>query len=324
MAKKKARAEANPITRQCANVKSRKHPDIQCSLAATDGEFCGRHAKHPVRYTKPVQVAEDPYAQLATAKKIQIWWRMWAPIRRFKHQGPATNATALAENQTDIYTLDPVDTIPTLYRWSYVDANHHIWLFDLRSLSMAHAQENQEANLKNPYTREVFSPQTQDHFNQRCAWLRARKYFIMHTGTVDLTEEQIWHQRVLDTALKYDMLGYHMCIHWFEELGIQHLVYLYVELWELWYFRLQLQPQIKQQVVPQYDNPDTLLFKWHPHEFQRNTKRWFQISVLDVLDRLVSSAALKEHKILGALYGMTAFAIVSPTVRQHYPWLVEM
>jgi hypothetical protein len=46
--------------------------------------------------------------------------------------------------------------------------------------------------------------------------------------------------------------------------------------------------------------------------------------MLELLDRLVSAGQVKEQKILGALYAMTAFAIVSPTVRGAYPWLVEM
>jgi hypothetical protein len=62
--------------------------------------------------------------------------------------------------------------------------------------------------------------------------------------------------------------------------------------------------------------PDQLRF--------RHDKKWWQKIILEIMNRLVSSAELKEHKILGALYGMTAFAIVSPRVRQYYPWLVEM
>jgi hypothetical protein len=78
-------------------------------------------------------------------------------------------------------------------------------------------------------------------------------------------------------------------------------------------------------VVPNWNSAENLLFKWSPNELRyKHEKKWWQKTILDLLDRFVSSAQLKEHKILGALYGMTAFAIVSPRVRQHYPWLVEM
>jgi hypothetical protein len=324
MGKKKVIKQPSEV-RQCANVKSRKHPDIQCPLAAADGEFCARHAKNPVRFSKASAPIENPYACQNAAKKIQSWWNLRTPFLRYHRQGPAVNFPAAAENQSDIYTLDPVDQIPVLYRWSYADGNKHIWLFDIRSLSMAHAQSAGNGTICNPYTREVFSNRIQEHFNSRCEWLRSRKYCITHSTTLDLTEEQVWHQRMLDTTLKYDRMGYHMCLSWFEQLNIRQLALFYIELVELWTYRLNLQPHIKAQVVPGWNHQDTLLFKYTPAELaQRTERRWWQRTVLDILDRLVSSAQEKEQRVLGALYGMTAFAIVSPTVRQHYPWLVDM
>jgi hypothetical protein len=323
MGKKKTKKEQLTM-RQCANIKSRKHPDIQCPLAASDGEFCARHTKNPVRFTKKPSTEDSPYTSQHAIQLLQRWWRIRCPILRFRRQGPAVNFPAAAENQTDIYTLDPVEQIPTLYRWSYADGSKHVWLFDIRSLSMAHTQSGSSTSITNPYTRETLTNRIQEHFHNRCEWLRDRKYCILHSTTLDLTEEQIWHQRVLDTTLKYDRMGYHMCLSWFESLSIRQLAVFYIELWELWAFRLQLQPQIKAQVVPGWNHTDTLLFKYTPTElYQRTERNWWQRTVLDILDRLVSSADVKEHKILGALYGMTAFALVSPTVRQHYPWLVE-
>jgi hypothetical protein len=178
----------------------------------------------------------------------------------------------------------------------------------------------------NPYTREEIPEYAINTFQKRCTWLRKRKYCLVHTNDLaEMSAEQLWHQKVLDTTLKYDMLGYHTSLRWFEELNVQQLNLFYGELWELWFYRLQLSNQIKHQVVPNWNKADTLLFKWSPHEVRnRSDRTWWQKTVLDLLDRFVSSAELKEHKTLGALYGMTAFAIVSPRVRHHYPWLVEM
>jgi hypothetical protein len=125
--------------------------------------------------------------------------------------------------------------------------------------------------------------------------------------------------------MKYDVLGYHTCLNWFEELTITQLYHFYKELWELWNFRLQLSNPIKTLVVPRWNTSENPLFKWTPSDLMTRTeKKWWQKMILELLDRLVSSAQTKEHKILGALYGMTAFAIVSWRVRHHYPWLVEM
>lgn len=308
--------------RQCLNQKSRKHPDVQCPHTATQGEFCAIHSKHPVRFHPLQKSQSDPSLEKKQSiEKIQRWWRTLAGIQRYRQLGPAGNIPAVAENQTDIYSLDAVTMIPVLYRWSYSDCNKHIWIFDIRSLVMSR-RDDPTGVLLNPYTREPISANAEKQFHNRCTWLRKRKYYLTHMDSITLTEDQIWHQRILDVSLKYDMLGYHMCLSWFEELNIRQLAGFYMELWELWMFRLQLHNSVKNQVVP---NWSVNLFKHTPQEIrQRIEKKWWQRTILDLMDTLVSSAELKEHKILGALYSMTAFAIVSPHVRQHYPWLVDM
>jgi hypothetical protein len=325
MAKKKLSKTVSITIRSCANIRSRKHPDVQCPCAATHGDFCTRHYKNPIRYqqTPPLETTLS-YSQILLVQKIQRWWKFRIGFLRFARQGPAANKTDVAENQTDIFSLEPTSTIPLLYRWSYADTSKHIWLFDVRSLSMIRAQDARGI-LLNPYTRDPFLPAAESKYQTRCTWLRSKKYCLMHSQDTELTVDQLWHQRILDVTMKYDMLGYHTCLNWFEELSVRQLASFYLELWELWFYRLQLNTNIKKQVVPNWNTPESLLFKWKPTEIlNRNDLKWWQRSVLELLDRLVSSAELKEHRILGALYGMTAFALISPNVRNHYPWLVEV
>lgn len=328
--KKQSKPEDKGI-RLCANVKSQKHPDVRCPCPAIQGDFCARHAKNPKRFIDSSQTTKIPSSlnlesseKNTAAEKIQRWWLPRVGRLRFSRQGPAVNFPVEAENQTDIYTLDSTASIPMIYRWSYSDSRKHIWIFDIRSISMTRAQDSRE-KLLNPYTREEIPDVSEIKYQNRCKWLRDRKYCLVHLLTNEMTPEQLWHQRILDVTMKYDALGYHTCLNWFEELSVPHLWNFYNELWELWFYRLQLSPQVKQLVVPNWNKIDTLLFKWLPKELRiRTDKKWWQKIILDLLEKLVSSAGLKEHKILGALYGMTAFAIVSPRVRQHYPWLVEM
>jgi hypothetical protein len=326
MAKKKtATLEINATIRTCANIRSRKHPDVQCTCPATQGDFCARHYKNPTRFRKGTPSSPiETGSKENSATKIQRWVRKMAGFLRFRRQGPGSCFPELAENQTDIYSLDAVSSIPGLYRWSYADTKNHIWLFDIRSLSMAYAQSETKV-LLNPYTRDPIPAKKEESFQQRCNWLREKKYCIVHTTEAELSPEQLWHQRMLDVTMKYDALGYHTCLNWFEELSIFQLYGFYSELWELWFYRLNLPTAVKNQVVPNWNLAEAPLFRWSPLETRgRLEKRWWQKTMLDLLDRLVSSAQLKEHKILGALYGMTAFAIISTRVRTHYPWLVEM
>jgi hypothetical protein len=323
MAKKKPTAPT-VVIRTCANIRSKKHPDTRCTYPAAHGEFCARHFKNPTRFQEKTSLdTEKTHTEVKAIQKIQKWWRLHVGFIRFFKQGPATNIPIISENQNDIFTLEAITTIPLLYRWSYSDTKKHIWLFDVRSLSMTRAQDSREI-LLNPYTREPFSEKDELHFQKRCAWLRSKKYCTVHSQDVELTEEQMWHQQILDVTMKYDMLGYHTCINWFEELNIRQLALFYVELWELWFYRLHLNAIVKSQVVPNWNSRTTPLFRWYPSELvHRLDKKWWQKLLLDILNRFVSSAELKEHRVLGALYGMTGFAIVSQTVREQYPWLVE-
>ncbi len=315
--------------RTCANHKSRKHPDVQCPFQATQGEFCTRHAKHPIRFVPRAPPNQEPLTprpdRTCAANQLQRWWKQQFAKQRAKRQGPGVFLPHMAENQTDMYSLDPIETIPILYRWSYVDANRHIWLFDVRSLHMTRNETSHTSTFLNPYTRESFPVHALQSFQIYCKWLRDRKFCVTHMETIELTPEQVWHQRLLDVTLQYDMLGYHICLNWFEELNLRQLIHMYIVMWQLWTFQLQLSETVKQQVVPGWDRDATRLFKWSPMELQgRIEKRWWQETILTILHKLVSSAQEKEHKILGALYGMTAFASTSIQVRMHYPWLVEM
>ena len=320
---KKKLVKVDSVFRQCANSKSRKHPDVQCPCPAIQGDFCARHVKNPVRFKRICNHSEsDDETQKRATSQIQRWWKIYAGIRNFCIQGPAYADHSLAENDTDLFTLDSTKHIPSMYRWSYADHHKHIWLFDIRSLYMTHTEQS-GGQLTNPYTREPLGNQFELSFHSRCQWLRDRKYCLTHVSNDTLTPDQVWHQMILDMILKYDVLGYHICISWIEELHLFQLQSMYIELWELWFTQLSHQPAIKELVVPGWRSIERPLFKVPLSMIQvHSEKKWWQRIIVELMERFVSSAHTQEHKILGALYGMTVFVIVSPRVRVHYPWLI--
>lgn len=182
-----------------------------------------------------------------------------------------------------------------------------------------------ETTLRNPYTRDPF-PTTASvhlHLQKRTAWLRKQKYCLTHTDEETLSPEQIWHQKLLDMTLKYDALGYTFCLHWFETMTLLQLARLYLELWDSWSYRFQLPPSVKQQIVPNWNRVENLLFRWSPSELRgRTEKRVWQNLLVEILEKLVSSPT-KEIQSRGAILGMTALALVNPLVASHYTWLVQ-
>jgi hypothetical protein len=321
--KPKRTSSSSTTVRLCSNIKSKRHPDVQCPYTASQGDFCSRHSKNPKRFQEKITLNDSlKYIHNNAVEKIQRTWRRYVFLIRVKRQGPFVMMPELCENQNDICTLDSVVSIPLLYRWTYIDLNKHRWIFDIRSLSMLRSQDSKKI-LLNPYTREEIPSKYFENFQMRCAQLRNQKYCLLHINDADLTEEQLHHQSILDISMKYDVLGYHISLEWLNNLNLIESYTFYYELWDLWNYRLDLPSSIKRRVVPGW-NKDDLLFKWSPLEIKnKRDKKWWLKNILSILSRLVS-AELKEHKTLGALYGMTALAIASPVVRENYPWLVEI
>jgi hypothetical protein len=322
--KQKKLIKSSIQVRQCLNIKSKKHPDVQCKYTASEGEFCSRHSKNPFRFqeSKPL-VKTISKKQIAAAKIIQKMWRTQVGFLRFSKQGPITVCPELSKNTNDLCTLEPVASIPLLYRWSYADSNKNLWLFDIRSISMMRSQDT-STHINNPYTREALPTKALESFLQRCSQLRSHKYCLLHVNDIDLTQEQLWYQNLLDVSMKYDALGYHISLNWLDKLSVSEAYILYIELMDLWSYRLQISRTLKHQIVPDWNKEEQLLFKWNPSELQsRRDRMWWQKNIVGLLDRFVS-AKEKEHKTLGALYAMTAFALACPHVRESYPWLVDI
>jgi hypothetical protein len=184
--------------------------------------------------------------------------------------------------------------------------------------------QNTNTQIINPYTREAFPTRALESFLKRCTQLRSHKYCLLHVNDIDLTQEQLWYQNLLDVSMKYDALGYHISLNWLDNLSIVQSYTLYFELWDLWTYRLQLSQSLKQHIIPDWNKDDMLLFKWNPSELKsRKDRMWWQKNMVALLDRFVS-AREKDHRTLGALYGMTAFAIACPPVREAYPWLIDI
>jgi hypothetical protein len=327
---KRTRSPLLSSLRQCLNIKSKKHPNTRCPFNASDGEFCARHSKHPNRFQEKsplIKPEEIIYHQIDidSALAIQKVWKGYSLRRLIEKQGIASKELHIAQNTTDIYSLEPVETIPILYRWSYVDSTNKSWLFDIRSLNMLYEQDILKM-YQNPYTRDSFNTETITNYQERIQWLLSKKYYVFHIKQEELTEDQIWHQHLLDVFLKLDMAGYYTSLNWFEDLDQYLLVKLYVELYDMWYYQLQLTNEQRANICPETEKP---LFKYGAmemnHQLRRNTPRelkWFQKIVLDLINRLLSEGKDKEHKSMGALYVMTGFAKTSPDVCRQYYWLL--
>ena len=238
----------------------------------------------------------------------------------WKLQGPATFVPEAAHNEKDIYSYDPIATIPRLYRFSYVDTNQHCWLFDLRFLLQL-LQYGSE--LKNPFTQALVDTATTERLDCFTMKLRKRSIPIVYLDADELTPEQIWNQKVLDVFLKLNALGYGANLLWFETMTHRMHEHFYTRLFDLW-ANLGLSEDAKEKIVNGHASGRSPLFRWNPMAIcGRGLEiKWWRKQNLMLMKAFLSRAEDRENQSTGALYVLTALANTHPACAQAFGWLV--
>jgi len=307
--------------RRCLNIKARKSPDVQCAISATHGDYCSRHYKNP-RPFRSITVAESrAYTRSHTiaVRRIQKFWRRIVPLRRYSQQGPAANLKGISVNATELYSFEPISVIPSYYLISVCDEKKLVWVFDIRTIvhTMATGFPSQ-----NPYTRGSFTDLSMKRIHARIAWLRRRKYHILHANTDILTQEQCWNQKVLDAILKIEALGYYVSCEWFTELTKEEHMKFYRRLYSIWNWRLNLTRAEKEAIVPQYD-ARPCVFRFSPNDQPEKSVTWWERYTLSIVEAFTTRSSDREQQKLGALYILMALVQVSKGAAEGLPWLSD-
>lgn len=309
--------------RKCLSIKSKKHPNVQCPLHATQGDFCSRHFKNPIRFQKTL-IADRAYTRRQTqaALRLQIFWRRWSALRRYHCQGPASNDLSLSSNETEVYSLDVLATIPKMFLFSFADSHKNIWTFDIRSLSHMVSESDIPVN---PYTRDSILSGTLQKIHKRLLWLRKRSYPILYSVGENLTQEQIWNSKVLDVFFKMESLGYRASCRWFELMSVVDHEDFYRSLHRLWTFRLGLTSMQKEEIIPGHSSGTTKVFKNTPEKLQGGAHdlKWWRRNNLNLILSFLTSSSQKTNQSLGALYVLMAIVNVVPEAAEAYPWILE-
>jgi hypothetical protein len=218
--------------------------------------------------------------------------------------------------------MEPLTTIPTVFFFSYADAQKNCWAFDIRSLVTLFSQGQL---LQNPYTREVLPEATFIVFRKRMEWLRKRKYPVLYNPEENLTPEQEWNQRVLDVFMKIESMGYLLSTQWFHDLTARGQKTFYRNLFQLWTWRLGLSTAEKEEICPGHSLTTTRLFRHVPDDSPRVYQDvfWWRKKNLFIIHTLVTRGASKSLRALGALYVLMALVQVSEPAAEAYPWVLE-
>ena len=274
---------------------------------------------------------EQQIKKEVNAVTIQKTFRRHLVLNWMKLKGTRENCV----NETDFYTMEPLNEIPYLNFIKYVDTTHNVnYGFDIKSLCTL-ATKNKK--FENPYNREnmkvpfgtkmikvvkltnILFPGN-DLFKEIGTVQESSNLFVEQQ-----TREQVFfaryeglqqmplNQRITDLFIHIDSLGNYSNREWLSNLNEDRLYYLILKINQLWH---RIPHSLRNRICP-YISP------FSPEVFGTGQVNLTVSMVVKMAEILVYSGLDDEHKQLGAMYFLSGLTLVSLNARTQLPWLYE-
>ena len=236
--------------------------------------------------------------------KIQAFVKGWLIYKRTKNV-----------NIEDCGTLMPLIQIPHEYYISCFDVVSNLsYGFDIRTLNKL-----MEKGV-NPYNTKSFPSEFVNLYNAKIKRL-LKKNISVNFEKEELTDEQLYKQKIVDVFHKYDMLGQYTDIKWFEDLQFPDLIKLYKGAYDLFDYRAQLTPDMKKRIIKSGTAFRRLIHDIDFLGYQH--MRFLQNEILNEFERFVTEAEDIENKKLGSNLMLTALVEVNQDAAIALPHLVQ-
>jgi hypothetical protein len=304
--------------RLCWNNKSRQHSDVPCLRNVVNGDYCSFHNKNPKPFAKAIDLSVLTRKQKARLERFIQSCRIKVGLKQSYRQGHGAKCPALANNTTELASMEPVATIPGPFRFSFVEANS-IWLFDIRSL-LQERKRVENNPFQNPYTTNLISSSTVVRIQKHIEWLLERRYSL-ENGTSDLA--QPYQQKIVELCFLIDSHGYLTNVAWFHLNSVAKVQRFAAVLDLLWTEKLGLTLETQRLIYPEWNASNASNDSLCPL-IRTNQLGSALNQLLTRLLVFVKAGGLKEHRALAAVYTLTALTHVSSGARKAFPWLYEM
>ena len=247
--------------------------------------------------------------RISRLKRFVILCKFKLGLISARRQGFASNDSTLANNNTELASMEPLDTIFKPYRFSFLE-NGHLWLFDVRSLI---AERNRiESVFHNPYTSLPIAASTLLRLRAQIEWLRQRHYMI--DAAVPESQDQ---QKIVELCITIDSYGYWTNVNWFKFPSIAVIHRFIDTLDELWMQRLGQTNAQRFTIFPGWDSTEGNLVPLIRTNHLPNAMNQLCTFLLVFL----KAAAIREDRVLAGVYVLMALTHVNAGARQAFPWL---
>jgi len=291
-----------------------------------------------------IQRLENYFKKERKVSKIQSVFRRYLVLKSFHIRGPAYKQRSLCVNDSDFYTLEPLNEIDNFLFFSYKDAKGFIYGFDISSL-VSYFNSNIKNRL-NPYNRELFDVKTilnivnLNRINkilfQRDKDCNSVNNTIIINGInsnsfsiisirrehilrrISLIRQKNMNTRIQDIFIEIDMLGNYTNSSWFTSLSDIQCVSYIRRFKEFWIHMIPV--DMKMKITPLY-NP--LVKDLELTNFTRQTDSILKNTLLTLFENIIYGTDDIEYQKIGVLHILTILTLVSIEARNSLPWLYE-
>ena len=255
------------------------------------------------------------------AAKIQKIWRNYF-IRLFNNtHGPALFKRSICNNLEDFLTTETMNEIDYYFFVSYKDTDGFIYGFNIISLFNLIKKKD----LKNPYTRNIFSPELilmverRIHYNK----LLNKTYHEINDTSNTRKMTMTIDDKINELFQKIDSFGNYSQSEWLTSLNNFYLRKFIIELFDIWNYRAQILNETKLVICPPFGSP----FREIPMHIITSTM-YIDINTMKkycytIVNALINSAETTQNQNLGAIYVLTALTLVNSEAANALPWLFQ-
>jgi hypothetical protein len=284
--------------------------------------------------TKPVLIDRitNIFSNTKNIVKIQSIMRMFLVKELIKCKGEALRNRKLCVNDTDFYTLEPLENLNFFEFFSYKDSNNFFYGFDIFSILTL---LQKPGHSKNPYNRInipfhatksiAFISKIQKHIcnkRDKPPVAKTLREQTMHRMK-ELRKNNI-EKRIENLFYEIDSLGNYSSKEWIMNIGISSYIKLIRHLWDIWTMRANIPNEIKRKICPYFDP----FIDGHNHINFRNRENAQNIdlvrdSCVTTMENMIYTGINDEYKQQGAIVVLTAITLISQNAREILPWLYE-
>jgi hypothetical protein len=292
----------------------------------TDSNYCGKHTTTHTDYIPVLDTLEPNnehivHKDITGSNETGETSETSETIKTVKTK-KLVRKPRVYTNTTDFYTLDSIEDIPQEYFYDYEEGGL-FYAFDIRTLYDYLQSCNPLEGYKNPYTQLAIPEERIEDIKKAYKKLQKRGLPVdNYKEDIHISPE--W--RCLGIFQKINELGHYSEYKWFWNLNLQGLKRMYMELEDLWNYRIYLTPEQKQQILPKY------------RPFRNVTVQQFSIFtsieaartiLMDEIERFITMGRPEgkngnDNKYTGSIFVLTALVEVSPMAASVMPHLVPM